>query len=61
MRGIGILLIACVIFALCFNILGLLHLVSMLITLPVLFLSLLAACYFFTRKRTYKGIKKPTR
>ncbi|MFS0560196.1 hypothetical protein AB1K91_05605 [Terribacillus sp. 179-K 1B1 HS] len=61
MKGIGILLIAWVIFALCFNILGMLHLVSMVITLPVLFLSLFATVYFFTRKKTYKGMKKPTR
>jgi hypothetical protein len=61
MKGIGILLIALVILALCFNILGMLHFVSLAITLPLLFLSLLAACFFFTRKRTFKGMKKPTR
>ncbi|SNZ14286.1 hypothetical protein SAMN05421503_2309 [Terribacillus aidingensis] len=61
MKGIGILLIALVICALCFNILGLLQLVSLAITLPVLFLSLFALCYFLTRKRQFKGMKKPTR
>ncbi|MFP7494779.1 hypothetical protein SFC66_13415 [Terribacillus saccharophilus] len=61
MKGIGILLITWVLLALILNILGMLQLVSMVITLPLLFLSLFAACYFFTRKRTYKGTKKPTR
>jgi hypothetical protein len=61
MKGIGILLIAFVLFALGFNILGLLQLVSLAITLPVLFLSLFTLCYFLTRKRQFKGMKKTTR